>query len=44
MGSDGDLKGWSLVVMVEYLVANFPRLGSGDGSPLYSAAATHTLE
>ena len=34
----------AIVAVVEYLVANFPRLSSGDGSPLYSATATHTLE
>lgn len=34
----------AIVAVLEYLVANFQHLAGGDGSPLYNAAATHTLE
>lgn len=36
----------AVVAVIEYLVANFARLSSGDGSPLYqhSMPTTHTLE
>lgn len=34
----------AVVAALNYLIGNFQHLYSGDASPLYSAASTHTLE
>lgn len=34
----------AIVAVLSYLVSNFQHLNSGDGSPLYNTAVTHTLE
>ena len=34
----------AVVAVLNYLISNFQHLNSGDNSPLYNAAATHTLE
>jgi hypothetical protein len=34
----------AIVAVLSYLISNFQHLNSGDNSPLYNTAATHTLE
>ena len=34
----------AIVAVLNYLISNFQHLNSGDTSPLYNTAATHTLE
>ena len=34
----------AIVAVLNYLISNFQHLNTGDTSPLYNTAATHTLE